>query len=385
MSRGQEGVDTAEVEATLQELTKAFEETKESEANVFSILGIRTRERRLTRFLAWLLDPGEAHDAGRAFFDSFLDETGLDVGASVEMEALVPISASGERDCSELDLVIFGETSVVGVEIKTTHQDTVEKLDKEADALLQEYPEHETHNLVYLSYWGSGIPETEHIDLFWRNLVGRFEADLTTIPREYERRLTSDFIQTIRTYVMTEFDGISEKTELYFEHQASVDAVRKAYEKDKNRLFDAVRQAFFSESECDSDDWTVANRSKSYVKFYKESWHGITEGVDIEYEPHVHLRRDEPRIKLRLDIERNSSSEVREALWERLSEEEREQISDTGWKVHDRGYAFLSKSVPLPLDCRGQRAVQDAMRDLHALRDIIERHIDALVEEYAES
>lgn len=384
MSRGEEGADTAEVGATLQELTKAFEETKESEANVFSILGIRTRERRLTRFLAWLLDPGESHDAGRAFLDSLLDETGLDVVTSVEVEALVPISASGDGDGSELDLVIIGETSVVGVEIKTTHQDTVEKLDKEAGALLQEYPEHETHNLVYLSYWGSGIPETEHIDLFWHNLVDRFEANLTAIPREYEPRLTSDFIQTIRNYVMTEFDGISEKTELYFEHQAAVDAVQEAYEKDKNRLFDAVRRAFFSESECDSDDWAVANRSKNYMKFYKESWRGIADGVDIEYEPHVHLRRDEPRIKLRLDIEKNSSSEVRKALWERLSDEERVQISDTGWEVHDQGYAFLSKSVPLPLDERGQRAVQEAMRELHALRDIIEPHIDALVEEYAE-
>lgn len=374
--------DIAAVGAALQELTEAYEKTKEGEANVFSILGIQTRERRLTRFLAWLLDPNESHDAGRVFLDAFLDETGLDIVAPVEVEALVPIAASGSEDGAELDLVIIGETSVVGVEIKTTHQDSVEKLDKEAEALLQKYPEHETHDLVYLTYWGSGIPATGHLDLFWRDLVDRFEADLTAVPREYERRLTNDFIQTIRTHVMTEFDGISEKTELYFEHQAAVDAVQEAYQEDKNRLFDAVRQAFFSESDCDPKDWTVGNRSKYYVKFYKKSWRGVADGVNIEYEPHIHLLRDEPRIKLRLDIEHNSSAEVREALWNRLSDAERAQISDADWERHEGGYAFLSKSVPLPLGERGQTAVQEAMQELHALREIIEPHIDALVEEY---
>jgi hypothetical protein len=377
--------DIAAVGAALQELTEAYEKTKEDEANVFSILGIQTRERRLTRFLAWLLDPNESHDAGRVFLDAFLNETGLDIVAPVEVEALVPIAASGSEDGAELDLVIVGETGVVGVEIKTTHQDTVEKLDKEAEALLQKYPEHETHDLVYLTYWGSGIPATEHLDLFWRDLVDRFEADLTAVPREYERRLTNDFIQTIRTHVMTEFDGISEKTELYFEHQAAVDAVQEAYQEDKNRLFDAVRQAFFSESDCDPEDWTVGNRSKYYVKFYKKSWRGVADGVNIEYEPHIHLLRDESRINLRLDIEHNSSAEVREALWNRLIKGERAQISDASWERHEGGYAFLSKSVPLPLNERGQTAVQEAMQELHALRDIVEPHIDALVEEYAEN
>ncbi|WP_277506019.1 hypothetical protein [Haladaptatus sp. DYSN1] len=51
MSSEKEGADTAEVGATLQKLTKAFEEMG-SEVRVPSIFRIRTRERRLTRFYA---------------------------------------------------------------------------------------------------------------------------------------------------------------------------------------------------------------------------------------------------------------------------------------------------------------------------------------------
>jgi len=376
----EEQITQFDLEYQLQHLGEQVDQIPDEETNVLSILGIRSRERRLTRFLRWVLDPEASHDTGRLFLDRFLDECALQLHGDISVDALIPIKTDEEQDDAELDLVLTGADQVIGVEIKTTHQGQDQKLEKEEEALPLKYPGYDSYELVYLTYFGRGRPKTNHEQVFWNQLIDRIEADVEKVPAEFEKRLINNFIETIRTHVMTELHEISKETELYLEYQEAVDDVKDAYEKDRDRAYKALREAFFSLSDVEEDDWKVSNRSDRYIKFYKEEWKGIGDGVNLEFEPHIHL--EVPDITLRLDIEHGNSEEVRASFRDRLSDEDQQEIIDEGWEFTDGSYSFLAKSIQLDLEDNPQESIEYAAEELHQLRKIVEPHLDAVAAEY---
>lgn len=381
MSTSGDETTLRELEKQLLALEQAVGEIEvDGESNIFDILGIRTRERRHTRFLSWLLDPEDSHNAGWRFLDSFLDECGVQVEGEIAIRSFVPITTGTGDDNAEIDLVIRGRDTVVGVEIKTTHQDHVEKLDKEAAALTQKYPGYDVSELVYLAYSGGIMPKTDYPTAQWNDLMDLFEADLAAVPDNYETRLIIDFIRTIRTHVMTEFDGISEQAELYLNHKSAIEGVRDAYTSDRDRCFNAIKSAFYSLPDISEDEWNYANRSEYYIKFYKPRWNAIN-GVSIEYEPHLKLRADDSEIRLRLDVEGKNRDSMRQPLRPKLETDEH-RLQTMGWEyTEDSNYSFLAKSVPLTHDDGGQDSIDEAMGELHEFHQIVESQIDAVVEE----
>lgn len=377
-------IEQFDLEYQLRQFTEQFDELPTEQTNVFSILGIHTRERRLTRFLRWVLDPDASHEAGRVFLDAFLDQCGLRMSDEVTVEALVPIDTDGEDDDAEIDLVLIGDETVLGVEIKTTHQGKSDKLEKEEKALSTEYPGYDHYELVYLTYSGKGRPDSDHRQIFWATLISRINTNIASIPQKFEQKLVNNFTNTIQANVMTEFNEASKETELYLDYYDAIDDVRDAYSNDKDQAFDALEAAFFSVSDCDEDDWEVGGaRSDYYIKFYKDHWKGVGEGVNLEFEPHVNLK--EEKITLRLDIEHKNKDEVRESFESELSDDERTALQSKGWEFTNGSYAYLQKSVPFDVRENPQESIEDAAEELHELRDIVEPHLDTVAAEYSTS
>jgi hypothetical protein len=91
----------------------------------------------------------------------------------------------------------------------------------------------------------------------------------------------------------------------------------------------------------------------------------------------VHLKRDNPQIRLRLDIENGDKHIIREELKDQLGEERLQKLKTEDWEAVDASYAYLAKSVPLDLE-DPDNSVRAAAHELHQLREIIESHIETI-------
>lgn len=121
------------------------------------------------------------------------------------------------------------------------------------------------------------------------------------------------------------------------------------------------------------------DRPTEYINLSKPAWDQLDGGVTIEYEPHVKLDRKQPEIRLRLDIERGDKQPVRDELLDRLEGESIQKLNDRGWEVTGNTYEFIGKSVSFDLE-DPQDSIHEAIEELHMFRDVVEPHIDEIVD-----
>jgi hypothetical protein len=183
---------------------------------------------------------------------------------------------------------------------------------------------------------------------------------------------------------MDEFTTISEETKLYTEYADTIDRLVEAYEDDKATIFNYLQTTFLDELDSPEEAWDVNNRPKRYINFAKNDWDNVAGSVRIEYEPHVHLNRDYPEIRLRLDIENTGKQQIRNELNEKLDQAEHDALEDADWEVVDGSYAYLAKSVPFDVDHPAD-SVRRAIQNLNELRAIVEPYIDEIVTEHQNS
>ncbi len=395
----EEDLKTLSMEHDLQRLQQEFQATEKG-TNALDVIGIQTKERRLTRFLNWLLDSSESHGAGRVFLNAFLTEAGETSKVPVSVEPFFTVDRGSEDENAEIDLVLVGTGVCLGVEIKTTHQEEVANLNKEYEALKSSFPRRDDHELVYLTYLsGEALPDLSGYPLiFWRDVVNRFEDGLDSVPGDYEKHLISDFIKTVRTHIMTEFNGVSEETELYLKYSDAIDDVQEAYEEDKGRFFDAFWSEFTALDSVEQDEWKRGgSRSKRHMKLYKPAWHSLENRVNIEYEPHVYFKGNrenkmdglaEPHLSVRLDVEGGEAKTVRDEIMDRLGEAGRDALDQAGftWFSKDEAtYKFISKAVPLATSqdngINDQDPIEEGLQELQELRKIVEETVDSVVAE----
>ncbi len=239
-----------------------------------------------------------------------------------------------------------------------------------------------TGEYLYLAPENASEPSSdEFVEISWREVVTHLEDVLKEGHGQYPAKSTAqlaDFLDTIKRELnMTNSDDISTETELYIEHHDMIDRLKGAYETDKKTLFRDLKQAFFAEGDVDPEEWEVNNRPTRYINFYKAPWQNLDTGTSIEYEPHIHLKRDHPRIRLRLDIEHGDKHMIREEFKTQLGEERLQELEANGWEVIDGSYAYLAKSVPIHFE-KSNESVRDAAHELHQLREIVEPHIETV-------
>lgn len=383
-----------DIEHQLLSLQESLTGIEDNQSNAFDILGIESNERRLTRFLRWLLTAEASHGAEDTFLNEFLSFCSAEEIDVLSTESFFVVNRDGSSN-AEIDIVLVGREACIGVEIKTTHQEDPEKLDAEYDALTESFPRAKHHELVYLTFVpaDSPVPDVEYPTILWADLLERFEKRIASVPGEYENRLINDFITTIRTHVMTDFNGLSEQTELYLKYADAVDTARSAYEDDKGTILDAIAAEFFS-TDGINDGWERTNTyTGSYVKLYKSAWHSLENSVNMEFEPHVKLKAggsgpdalDEPYIRVRFDVEGRHAQSVRDAILEQLGEEGRAELEAGGfsWFSKDEStYKFIGKAVPLFAEREDYDPVSAANKEMQDLRDIIEEPADSVANDY---
>ncbi|MBX0305773.1 PD-(D/E)XK nuclease family protein [Haloarcula salinisoli] len=382
-------MNKSSIEHQLADIRRQLSETESLPLPTLEIIGQSQQERYWQSLLVYFLDPDSPHGFGSDVLTAFLEaisshpniafDTPVHDATRVTIQSEVP-TGSGPVDL----LLALDDEWFLCIELKVASPETGDQTVRYAsaptigDIVVSEHAG--TAEYVYLAPETAQAPSSEEfVDVSWRHVVDQLEDVLHDGQGQYPAKSSAqlaDYLDTIkRTLNMTNLDGISTETALYTEHFELIDQLTEAYEADKQRLFQALEEAFFAATDVDPADWTVNNRGTNYINFYKNAWQNLDTGTSIEYEPHVHLKRDQPRIWLRLDIEHGNKQTIREEFRALLSDEELATLEANGWDIVDGTYAYFAKSVPIDFESPNE-SVQRATQELHQLGTVVEPHID---------
>ncbi|WP_323677565.1 PD-(D/E)XK nuclease family protein [Halorubellus sp. PRR65] len=380
------------LEATLQTIEAQLDDVEQRPATTLDVLGEATRERYWEALLVYFLDPANPHgfstDVLRAFLKALAAHDETTVRAALHDLDGVEVHSQVVTTDGLVDVVLWNDDAwFVCLELKVEAGETDAQTTRYANAPALGDLVVDEHGgvgeYVYLAPRRAGSSSAaSFVDVSWEHLVPYFEDVLRASSGQYPAKSQAqfaDFVDTIRrTLNMDDDTIISEETRLYTEYAETIDRLVGAFEDDKETVFTRLEEAFLADLGGDRENWRVNTRPNTYINFAKPTCQNLPGGTTIEYEPHVTLNRDTQQIRLRLDIEHGDKDTIRDALRDRLSEDEREALDAADWQVEDTTYAYLAKTCPLDL-AAPEASIQTASDDLHALHDIVGPHIDAIV------
>lgn len=180
------------------------EQAKRREFNAFDVLRYAEYEIRHSNVVAWLLDPGETHGAGRAFLDWFLGEVN---------ESIADAGAQGVRVYRELhyvDVTIFLESAqgqhIVAIENKPGgySPEHLAQVCRYARMLSEKYPEYTLHNVLLTTsrdpvldvpaVCGPDVPKPMRVThVSWRDVGARIKEQRTA--GAFEREEVAAFVR----------------------------------------------------------------------------------------------------------------------------------------------------------------------------------------------
>jgi hypothetical protein len=381
------------LEAHLQDIEERLAAVKQPPATTLAILGETTRERYWEVLLVYFLDPGNPHGFDTDVLEAFLralsehETTSLPdlpyAFDQVEVQSQVP---TGD---GPFDILLWSKDAwYVVIELKVTAGETDTQTERYANASTLGdlvVSQHEgVGEYVYLAPKNTASSTSDtFVDVSWEHVVPYLEEVLQSSYGRYPSKSHAqfaDYLDTIKqTLNMDDFTSISDETKLYTEYADTIDRLVEAYEDDKAKIFSQLQTVFLESIDDAGDDWNVNNRPERYINFAKHDWDDVG-GAGIEYEPHVHLNREHPDIRLRLDIEGTRKQAIREKLAEKLDQADQTALEDAGWEVVDGSYAYLAKSVSFDIDHPGD-SIRRAVQDLNDFRAIVEPSLDEIVAE----
>ncbi|WP_239640201.1 PD-(D/E)XK nuclease family protein [Halorubrum coriense] len=383
------------LETHLQDIEERLAGVDRPPTTTLDILGEAKRERYWEDLLVYFLDSSNPHGFGSDVLQAFLnaitahDSTSLsstrsDLG-QIEVHSQVP------TEDGVFDILLWCEDAwYVVIELKVDAAETGVQTRRYAQATELgdlDVSQHDgVSEYVYLAPGNARSSKSEtFVDISWESVVPYFEDVLRTSHGQYPSKSYAqfaDYLDTIQqTLNMDDFTTISDETKLYTEYADTIDRLVQAYEDDKNKVFNRLETAFFGELDGDHEEWTVNNRPNTYINFAKKDWGNVAGSVTIEYELHVHLNRDHPDIRLRLDIERGDKQQIRQQLHTKLNENELDRLENNGWEIVDSSYAYFAKSVPLDTE-QPDDSIRNAIQTLHSFRQIVEPSLTDIVADH---
>lgn len=375
----------------LSEMFALLKEIQGTGTNIFEVLDIEDHEKRLTRFLAWLLDPDSSHNAGSAFLDEFLDCFDVQTSAPDNVEYL-KVMNSTKHGQVEIDLIIETENQVIGVEIKTTHTESQTKFEKEGSAL-REYAQdrqQKAAEMLYLPHLRSEVESAHYAERIatWHEVVEALQECRGKLETGHDIALFDDFITNIDKHVIRQEVSFSKESELYLKYSDyledfEIDVNADSYQNDRKDIYNHLWQWF--EENYETDQWNGQfNRSRKfdkntrYVRLYKDDWHLTEERngrpaftLEIQgtekrlswYDDNRgadSYRLVEPHFEMTVALNDDTESqERREAYRCYLGEVEREALRDGGFQhvgerlnevdsaVRYNKYHMYSKIIPI--------------------------------------
>lgn len=375
------------------ELFELLQETQNTTTNIYRILDLEDHEKRLTRFLAWLLDPAESHDTGTVFLDAFLDCYGIELtnvaGSHVEYIEFLESTDEASRDRNEIDLLIETDTSVIGVEIKTTHTEHQAKFEAEKAALEKRAEENgqKEVEILYLPHHESELINAEYAEhvATWRTVLDTLQEHRGELPTLHEIALFDDFATTIHENVIDGVLSFSPRAELYMKYHDKIDeydldveagSFKSTRKQILNHLWEWFTNRYgawdgqFKRSQkfgqrtahasLFKDDWYLRERAGNKANLRMEiqatenrlTWFNDF-ADDGEYRP------QRPHFEMSIILEENEQGKLRSRYIDYFDEKEYEALESAGFKrVKDRledenadtrynRYHVFSKIIPV--------------------------------------
>ena len=376
---------------SLSELFDLLQEVQGSGTNIFEILDIEDHEKRLTCFLAWLLDPDGSHNAGSAFLEVFLDCFDIIATTPATVNYLEVLNST-EHGQAEIDLVIETDDQVIGVEIKTTHTESRRKFEKQA-AVLGEHArelQDKSAEMLYLPHLTSEVTSAHYVEHIatWESVIAALQECRGNLEKGHDIALFDDFTTNIDKHVVQQEISFSQDSELYLKYRDylsdfEIDVNADSYQNDRKDIYNHLWQWFEENYEVErwagqfdrsvgfakntryirlyKHDWHLTEESSGRPEFTLEiqgtekrlSWYDGNEGADV-YRPIV------PHFEMTVALNDNTESQKRrEAYLEYLGDAESEALCNGGFRrVSDRldemdaeapynKYHMYSKIIPI--------------------------------------
>ncbi|TYL37352.1 hypothetical protein CV102_17170 [Natronococcus pandeyae] len=404
------------------EMLGLLQEVRENNTNIFEILDLEDHEKRLTRYLAWLVNPKASHDVDTVFLESFLScfSLQLDNSSDVKIRYLeVFDSTVGQK---EIDLVIETATQVIGVEIKTTHTERPQKFNEEAVAL-EEYAEEndkQAVEMLYLPHLESEKRKAKFADRIatWRAVLSALEEHRGELKTPHEIALFDDFKTNIEDNVIKK-ESFSKKTKLYLMYKDyledfQIDVGPGSFRNDRKDVYNCLWNWFEENYETwdgQFDRSQKFSKSTRYVRLHKNEWHLSTDGSgrpeftleilgtenrlswydgcgsDGDYRPR------KPHFEMSVALNDDSKDQTRRTQYlDYLDDEEREALEEAGFRhtgewleelESDASYNkfhMFSKIVEVDFD-RPDKTIEEMKTGLETFV-ALEDSIDNFTEEY---
>ena len=259
--------------ARLDELTSQF--------NLFEALGIVRQEIRHSNFLAWLMNPSQAHGLGDSFLKAFLMKTSVKARMSGIKKTISPVDVDVwdlteteiRREWRNIDILLVENAKrfVCVIENKIYSSEHSDQLRRYREEVVEtEFPEY-TRHYVLLNVTGEepsdseyyvGVTYDEVCDVIERLLKMRTSTigdDVATV--------LSHYVTMIRRRVMPDREIQELCRRIYSKHRGALDLI---YEHRPDRQAE-IRDALLKMIEADPA-FTLDVSQKAVIRFVPDSW-----------------------------------------------------------------------------------------------------------------
>lgn len=171
------------------------ERIRPKDPNIFRILGAAQKENRHSDFLAWLLDPTENHDLGKAVLEPFLIKAKIPQNEVKEItrgEVEVYREKQYTSD-TRLDILIKCKTHVICIEVKLSPGDDSKQLSEYKKVVDKQFPKLK-QTYVYLTPCGSPPDVKDYVAM-------SFKKDIVEIQKKEKKNANKITKSLIEQYV----------------------------------------------------------------------------------------------------------------------------------------------------------------------------------------
>jgi len=258
--------------ARLDELTSQF--------NIFEALGLVRQEIRHSNFLAWLMNPAQAHGLGDSFLKGFLFKTtakarmlGIEKTISpVDVDVWDLTETEIRREWKNIDILLVENAKrfICVIENKIYSSEHSDQLCRYRKVVEREFPDY-TRHYVLLNVSGEepsdseyyvGVTYDEVCDVIERLLKMR----ASTIGDDVATAL-AHYVTMIRRRIMPDAEIQELCGRIYRKHRAALDLI---YEHRPDRQAE-IRDALLEMIKADPD-LTLDRSSKDFIRFLPKSW-----------------------------------------------------------------------------------------------------------------
>lgn len=361
----------------------------------FDIMDIQTQERRLTRILGWLLDTEGTHGADREFLDAFGQAVGISSlrnASFVTVKCFDPQTEGQQR--GEIDLVLFTETTCIGVEIKTGDDtETTSKLQKEIDNLQQKFGPYYDFQFVYLTpHYHDSADLSASIPVHtvsWTEVIAEFEAIEVSRLNEDVERILEQFTETIRRFNTNSRRLLSPESEQYLHIYGDLKEVRQGLEDARRQLIGVIETRLKQQL---SGKWLRDREigQRDYIHVYKNNWRLDPEEPPIQFAFSLHLQPNlgpsaKPTVGIYLDFRGQYRDALIDTFEEVVDSATLSSLYNDGYRTAPFGLNpdlhYLGTVVPLP-DNQPVNTLFDQFQPLADLEPVLDETASRVAEQY---